>query len=115
MHASKQQVRTPANELLHVVAQDGAMAGGDGGVGQVLSLAQRGEHRARIGAHEAVIVETEVRSQRLQRSVKRVVLAVVRAKGIACVHHTCSSEKLVTDHQARCMYRSNSIHMQLTS
>ena len=80
-------MRAPADELLHVVAQDGAVAGGDGGVGQVLGLAQRGQHGARVGPHEAVVVEAEVRRQRLQRAVKGVVLAVVRAKRVARVHH----------------------------
>ena len=59
--SGRRHMRTPADELLHVVAQDGAVAGGDGGVGEVLGLAQCSQHRARVGPHEAVVVEAEVR------------------------------------------------------
>lgn len=59
--SGRRHMRAPADELLHVVAQDGAVAGGDGGVGEVLGLAQCSQHRARVGPHEAVVVEAEVR------------------------------------------------------
>lgn len=83
-------MHTPAHKLLQVVLQDGAMPSGNGGVLQVLGLAQGRQHRARIRPHEAVVVEAEVRRQRLQLSVERVLVAVVRAKCIARVHHPCT-------------------------
>ena len=50
----------PADQLAQVVAQDGAVPRGDGAVLQVGGLAQRGQHGARVGTHEAVVVEAEV-------------------------------------------------------
>ena len=83
----------PADQFLDVELEQRAVAVADAGkvvvqrVGAVaLALAERGEHRPRVGLHEALVVEPVVGKHRLEVGVEHVLGAVVRAKRVARVH-----------------------------
>mmetsp|Transcript_5854 Transcript_5854/g.14866 ORF Transcript_5854/g.14866 Transcript_5854/m.14866 type:complete len:584 (-) Transcript_5854:293-2044(-) len=89
------------HQLLHVELEQRAVAVADGHEVRALALAlaQRRQHGARVGLHQALVVEAVVRHHGAQVGVEHLLGAVVRAEGVARVHQAAGG--VVREHGVR--------------